>query len=65
MMRFLVFLNTVQSKVILFWLPSHMGIAGYEIADYAAKAALGKDVSECLISYSNAYQYISQYIRDL
>ena len=42
-----------------------MGISGNECADSAAKAALLKDVSECLISYNDAYQYISQYVRDL
>ena len=35
------------------WLSSHMGING------------GGDVSECLISSIDAYQYISQYVRDL
>ena len=38
-----------------------MGIAGNERADNLA--ALGKDVSECLISYTDAYQYINKYIR--
>ena len=33
-----------------------MGIYGNERADSAAKAALQKDVSECLISYTDAYQ---------
>ena len=42
-----------------------MGISGNERADSAAKAALQKDVSDCLISYTDAYQYISQYVRDL
>ena len=42
-----------------------MGISRNERADYAAKTALGKYVSECLFSYTDAYQYISQYIRDL
>ena len=36
-----------------------------ERADSAAKAALQKDVSNCLISYTDTYQYISQYVRDL
>ena len=62
-MRFLVFLHTVYIKLLCFcWLPSHMGISGNERADSAAKAALQKDVSNCLISYTDAYQYISQYI---
>ena len=34
-------------------------------ADSAAKAALQKYVTECLISYTDAYQYICQYVRDL
>ena len=42
-----------------------MAIYGNERADSAAKAALQKVVYECLISYSDAYQYISQYVRDL
>ena len=42
-----------------------MGISGNERADSAAKAALQKLVSECLISYTDAYQYIRQYVRDL
>ena len=42
-----------------------MGISGNERADSAAKAALQKVVSDCLISYTDAYQYISQYVRDL
>ena len=64
-MRFLVFLHTVHKTVIFCWLPSHMGISGNERADSAAKAALQKDVSNCLISYTDAYHYISQYVRDL
>ena len=42
-----------------------MGISENERADYAAKAALQKDVSNCLISYIDTYQYISQYVRDM
>ena len=61
-MRFLVFLHTVHKTIIFCWLPSHMGIFGNERADSAAKAALQKDVSNCLISYTDTYQYISQYM---
>ena len=64
-MRFLVFLHTVHKTVIFCWLPSHMGISGNERADSAAKAALQKDVSNCLISYTDTYQYISQNVRDM
>ena len=42
-----------------------MGISGNERADSAAFAALQKDVSNCLISYTDTYQYISQYVRDM
>ena len=42
-----------------------MGISGNERADSAAKAELQKDVFDCLISYTDVYQYISQYVRDL
>ena len=42
-----------------------MGTSGNERADSAAKTALQNDVSECLISYTDAYQYISQYVGDL
>ena len=62
-MRFLVFLHTVHKTVN--WLTSHMGISGNERADSAAKAALQKDVSNCLISYTDTYQYIGQYVRDM
>ena len=64
-MRFSVFLHTVHKTVIFYWLPSNMGISGNERADSAAKAALQNDVSDCLISYTDAYQYISQYVRHL
>ena len=42
-----------------------MGISGNERADSAAKAALQKDVSNCLISYTDTHQYINQCIRDM
>ena len=42
-----------------------MDISGNEHADFEAKAAIQRYVSECLISYTDANQYISQYVRDL
>ena len=58
-MRCLVFL--------LFFIgcPVIIGISGNERTDSVAFAALQEDVSECLISYTDAYQYIGQYVRDL
>ena len=51
--------HPTAQTVIFCWLPSHMGISGNECAVSAAKAALQKNVSDCLISYTDAYQYIS------
>ena len=42
-----------------------MEISGNERADSAAKAALQMDVSNGLISYTDTYQYISQYVRGM
>ena len=42
-----------------------MGISGNEKADAAAKAALEKEISECLLPCSDSRQYIGQYVRDL
>ena len=42
-----------------------MVISRNELADSAAEAALQMDVSDCLISYTDVYQYISQYVRDM
>ena len=60
-MRFLVSYILYIKLLFFCWLLSHMGISGNKRAD----SALQKDVSDCLISYTDAYQYISQYIRDL
>ena len=42
-----------------------MGITGYEKNDAAAKATSEKEVSECLLPYSDSRQYIGQYVRYL
>ena len=63
-MRFLVVLHIIQA-IIFCWLPSHMGISGNECVDSVANPPLQKDVSDCLISYTDAYQYICQYVQDL
>ena len=63
--RLLVFLHNVQNNVIFCCLLSHMGITRNKRADSASKAAQQKDVLECLISYTDTYQYISQYVHDL
>ena len=64
-LKFLIDLHTTHKTVVFCWLPSHMGITGNEKADAAAKAALEKEVSECLLPYSDSRQYIGQYVRDL
>ena len=55
-MRFLDFLHTVHKTVFFCWLPSHMAISGNKRDDSEARAALQKGVSDCLISYTDAYQ---------
>ena len=42
-----------------------MGITGNERADSEVKAPLHKTISECLISYTHVYQYISHYVCNL
>ena len=57
--------HTVHQTVIFCWLPSHMGITGNGRTDSAATTAIQTYVSECLIVYTDAYEYIGQYVRDL
>ncbi len=64
-MKFLVFIHSIHKTVIFCWIPSHVGIIGNEKADAAAKAALVKDITDCLISYTDSRQYIGQFVRDL
>ena len=62
---FVVFSCSKSARQALFSQWDHpMGIVGNEKTDYAANASLEKVVYECLISYTDAYQYISQYKRD-
>ena len=56
--QILVATHTVHKTAIFCWLRSHIGISGNERADSVAKAALQKDVSDCLILYIDAYQSI-------
>ena len=58
-MIFIFFFHTVHKTVICCWLPSHMGISGNERAD-----SIAKYVSDCLISYTDAYQYISRIVAE-
>ena len=61
---FLVFLHAIHKTVICYPVIWEF-LEGNERADSAAKTALQKDVSNCLISYTDTYQYISQYVRDM
>ena len=61
-MRFLVFLHTVHKTVFV----------GYPVIWEFLEtnvlilfAALQKDISSCFISYTDTYQYISPYVRDM
>ena len=64
-MRFLVALHTKHKSVVFCWLPSHMGIIGNEKADVAAKDALNKEITEVLLPFSDARQYIGKHVHDL
>ena len=64
-LKFLIELHAKRKIVVFCWLPSHMGVSGNEKADAAAKAAFEKEISECLLPYSDSRQYIGQYVRDL
>ena len=58
-MIFLVFLHTVHENVI-FLVAQPYGSYWNERSDSAAKAALQKYVSECMVAYTVTYQYIGQ-----
>ena len=64
-MEYLHLIHSVDKEVVFCWVPSHMGIHGNERADKAAKEALSKDVTECLVSYTDARQYISEHVKKL
>ena len=61
-LKFLIDFHAKHKTVVFCWLPSHMGISGNEKAD---AAALEKEISECLLPYSDSRQYIGQYVRYL
>ena len=59
------FLTSVKKIVFFVGYPVIWEFLETKHADSAVKAALQKDVSDCLISSTDTYQYICQYVRDL
>ena len=53
-------LREASKKIILFWIPSYVGIPGNEKADIAAKKALQNPISDMTIPYSD---FPSQYLK--
>ena len=57
-------LGEAGKKIILFWIPSHVGIPGNEKADIAAKKALQNQTSDMTIPFSDFRHSVSKYIKN-
>ena len=54
--------HKLLAKIILCWIPSHIGILGIEMVDHQAKTSLSSEPSSFKIPFSNFKPSINKYI---